>query len=69
MPPPPIQPDSILEYVPKADRVLKVDANVIAYFGDLFHAFQEGLRQSPNASPQRSVHTSPASTASAHNPS
>ena len=69
MPPPPIQPDSILEYVPKAARVLKVDANVIAYFGDLFHAFQEGLRQSPNVTPVTSARRAPGDTASAHNPS
>ena len=63
--PPPIQPESILDYVPKAPRVLKVDANVIAYFGDLFHAFQQGL----SASPATSVRKAPAGTASSQNQS
>lgn len=61
--PPPIQAESILEYVPKAPRVLKVDMNVIAYFGDLFHAFQQGL----SASPATSARKVPEDTASAQN--
>jgi len=74
--PPPIQAESILEYVPNAPHVIKVDANIIAYFGDYFHAFQEGLRQSPNTgskkpigSPLNSARISPINTASAQNQS
>jgi len=63
--PPPIQPESILEYVPKASRVLKLEANIIAYFGDLFYAFQQGL----SASPVTSARKAPADTASSQNQS
>jgi hypothetical protein len=60
-----VTPDAILEYSPTASRVLKVDANVIAYFGDYFHAFRQGLI----AAPASSVRIDPANTASAQNPS
>lgn len=58
-----VSPDAILDYSPTAPRVLKVDANVIAYFGDYFHAFRQGLI----AAPASSAHTVQANTASAQN--
>jgi hypothetical protein len=68
MPPPAVLPETILECAPTESRVLKVDANVIAYFGDYFHAFQTGLRQAKrstlSAAPASSAHTAPANTAS-----
>jgi hypothetical protein len=67
--PPPIHPDSILEYEPKVSRIIKVDANVIAYFGDFFHAFREGFRKSPSVAPETIVRTIPANTASSQNQS
>ena len=39
-----VTPDAFLDYSPTGSRVLKVDANVIAYFGDYFHAFCQGMR-------------------------
>jgi len=60
-----VTPDTILDYSPTAPRVLKVDANVIAYFGDYFHAFRQGLI----AAPVSPAHTVQANTASAQNPS
>lgn len=44
MPPPAISPDQILDGAPRKARVVHVDANVVAYFGDLFHAFRVGLK-------------------------
>lgn len=44
MPPPAISPDQILDYAPRGARVVSMDANVIAYFGDLFQAFRSSLR-------------------------
>jgi hypothetical protein len=67
--PPPVHPESILDYLPKAPRIIKVDANVIAYFGDFFHAFREGFRKSPSVVPETIVQTTPASIASSQNPS
>lgn len=60
-----VSPDAILDYSPTAPRVLKVDANVIAYFGDYFHAFRQGLI----AAPASLAHTVQANTASAQNQS
>ena len=69
MPAPNISPDAILETAPKTNRILKVDANVIAYFGDFFHAFREGFRKSPSVAPETIVRTIPANTASSQNQS
>jgi hypothetical protein len=41
--PPAISPDQILDYAPRKARVVRVDANTIAYFGDLFHAMRQSL--------------------------
>jgi hypothetical protein len=65
MPPPNISPDTILETAPKTNRILKVDANVIAYFGDFFLSVERGLRVS--AAPLKPAHTAPKYTASSQN--
>jgi len=36
-------PEYILEYDPREKRIIKVEANVVAYFGDLFHALRMAL--------------------------
>ena len=36
-------PEYILEYDPRENRIIKVEANVVAYFGDLFHALRAAL--------------------------
>lgn len=43
MPPPAISPDQIRDYAPRGVRPLRIDANVVAYFGDLFAQFRQGL--------------------------
>jgi hypothetical protein len=50
-----------METAPKTNRILKVDANVIAYFGDFFLSVERGLRVS--AAPLNPVHTAPRYTA------
>ena len=48
MPPPAITPEQISDYAPKVrQRVVRVDANVIAYFGDLFASLRQGLTGDP----------------------
>ncbi len=49
MTPPAISPDQILDHAPRKARILRVDANAIAYFGDLFHSFKVAMRQSVSA--------------------
>jgi hypothetical protein len=44
-------PEYILEYDPREKRVIKVEANVVAYFGDLFHALRAALTKADGASP------------------
>ncbi len=39
--PPSISPDQILDYAPRKARILRVDANVLAYFGDMIHAMRQ----------------------------
>lgn len=43
-------PEYILEYEPREGRVIKVEANVVAYFGDLFNALRAALTKSDGAS-------------------
>ena len=43
-------PEYILEYDPREKRVIKVEANVVAYFGDLFHALRSALTKADGAS-------------------
>lgn len=64
MPPPAISPDQILDYAPPSKaRIVKVDANVVAYFGDLFRS----LRTSLTAAPRLPVHTVLSGTGAAQN--
>ena len=62
MPAPNISPDAILETAPKTNRILKVDANVIAYFGDFLLSVQRGLQTT--SSPEKSSRKGPKDTAS-----
>jgi hypothetical protein len=60
--PPAITPAQILEYAPKVKvRVLKIDANVPAYFGDMFYA----IRKSFTSAPQKHDHKVPSGTGAA----
>jgi hypothetical protein len=47
--PPAISPDQILEHAPRKARILRVDANVLAYFGDMFHAVRHAAVSSKAA--------------------
>lgn len=69
MPPPGISPEQILEHAPREAKVLRLDANVIAYFGDLLNAFRQGVKQGITEAPVTSAHTAPSNTASARSPS
>jgi hypothetical protein len=51
--------EQIAELAPKVRRPLKLEANVVAYFGDLFL----GLRSSLTAAPRKSDHKGQASIA------
>jgi hypothetical protein len=76
MPPPAVSPDQILDHAPKTKaRIVKVDANVAAYFGDLFHAMRKGLKEATTAgaptlkpAPPKSAHKGPSGTGVAQNP-
>ena len=61
--PSPVTPETILETAPKKTRVLRVDANVVAYFGDLLSAMRKGLSEGL----VNSVRTGQSNTASAQN--
>ncbi len=63
--PSPVSPQEILDNAPSEPRYIRVDACVIAYFGDFLHAFHQGITEAP----QRFGRTIPSNTASAHNPS
>jgi hypothetical protein len=58
-------PDDILMNSPKDTRIIRVEANVIAYFGDFFHAWKEGVRRGLSGGPVTSAQTAPTNTASA----
>jgi hypothetical protein len=66
-------PESIVEYT--CNRDIKIDANIIAYFGDYFNALRKGLSVTPetkqefNVTPAMNAHTVQSNTASAQNPS
>ena len=74
-----VTPESILDH--KYSRVINIDANIIAYFADYFHALKQGLSgkdsksqalgpsQALSATPATYDHTAQSNTASAHNPS
>jgi hypothetical protein len=58
-------PEQIVDNAPKDTRLIRVEANVIAYFGDFFHAWKEGVRRSLSGGPVTSAQTAPTNTASA----
>ena len=47
-------PEYILDYDPRERRVIKVEANVVAYFGDLFHALRAALSEADGTSSVKS---------------
>jgi hypothetical protein len=51
MPPPAVSPDQILDYAPRGSRIVRVDSNVVAYFGDLFQAFRTAVASRPKGVP------------------
>ena len=59
-------PETILEAAEALPRrVIRIEANIIAYFGDYFNALRQGLTAAP-VSPARRAQSD---TASAQNPS
>lgn len=64
-----ISPEQIMDTAPKKNRVIAVEANVIAYFGDFFHDWKEGIKRGIIVGPVKSGHTDPVNTASAQSPS
>jgi hypothetical protein len=66
-------PDNILDNAPKDVRIISVEANVIAYFGDFFQAWKAGIKRGIISGhlkvPATSGRTDPSNTASARNPS
>jgi len=64
-----LTPDEILDAAPKGTRAIQVEANVIAYFGDFFHAWKEGVKNQIIYGPAKSDHKAPSSTSSAQGPS
>ena len=65
--PSPVSPQEILDNAPREPRYIRVDASVIAYFGDFLHAFHQGVGKGVTEAPQRFGRTTPSNTASAHN--
>jgi len=64
-----ITPEQIYEYAPRQTRTLHVEGNVIAYFGDFFHAWKKSIHTGITANPVKSGHKAPINTASVQNPS
>ena len=54
-------PEAILEHT--CERIIKIDANIIAYFADYFYALRQGL----NVVPATNARTTQSDTASAQN--
>lgn len=65
---PRVTPEEIVDNAPKT-RIISVEANVIAYFGDFFHAWKKSVKQQIIGGPVKSDRIAPVGTASAHNPS
>jgi hypothetical protein len=61
--PPAVSPDQILDYAPRGSRILRIDANIVAYFGDLFQSF----RSTTTAILASRDHKAPTNTASSRN--
>ena len=60
-------PEQILELAPKTSRPLKIEANVVGYFGDFFQAWKRAVKREINSS--ESARRAPRDTASAQNQS
>ena len=64
-------PEAILEHT--CERIIKIDANIIAYFADYFYALRQGLNVIPatkqgfNVIPANYARTGQSDTASAQN--
>lgn len=53
--PPAVTPETILDMAPKQSRPLRVDANVIGYFGDMIASMRNRLRPFPRGVAQAPV--------------
>lgn len=67
MPPPAVSPDQILDYAPRTHRIVRVEANVAAYFADMFAAIRHTLTAAQRSAPLNTVRKAPSNTASAQN--
>jgi hypothetical protein len=67
MPPPAVSPDQILDYAPRGHRIVRVEANVAAYFADMFAALRQTLICAPRSGPLNTGRKAPSNTASAQN--
>ncbi len=64
MPPPAVSPDQILDYAPRTHRIVRVEANVAAYFADLFAALRKTLSDAPRSVPLNTARKALSNTAS-----
>lgn len=69
MPPPAVSPDQILDYAPRTHRIVRVEANVAAYFADMFAAIRSTLTDAPRSAQLSTARKAPSNTASAQNQS
>jgi hypothetical protein len=46
-PPPAVSPDQILDHAPRKARVIRLDANVVAYFGDMLLGLRSAIAPAP----------------------
>jgi hypothetical protein len=47
LPPPAVSPDQILDHAPRKARVIRLDANVVAYFGDMLLGLRSAIAPAP----------------------
>ena len=45
--PPAVSPDQILDHAPRKARVIRLDANVVAYFGDMLLGLRSAIAPAP----------------------
>jgi hypothetical protein len=45
--PPAVSPDQILDYAPRKARVIRLEANVVAYFGDMLLGLRSAIAPAP----------------------
>ena len=57
--PPAISPDQILDHAPRKARILRMDANVVAYFGDMLHGLKTSVAAPLGGSRLGSSHKHP----------